>query len=83
MPRQWVRKKKRGVSAHVLKVASDEVRQGKTVRSVTKDYAEQCLSSDTEQILQEIAEPHKVQESCPVWAITAVKKSLMHSKRRC
>ncbi|KAL0970008.1 hypothetical protein UPYG_G00235870 [Umbra pygmaea] len=39
MPRQWVRKTNRGVSAHVLKVASDKVRQGKTVRSVAKDHS--------------------------------------------
>ena len=39
MPRRWVRKTNRGVSAQVLKAASDEVRQGKTVRSVAKDYS--------------------------------------------
>ena len=38
MPREWVRETNRGVSSHVLKVATDEVRQGKTVRSFAKDF---------------------------------------------
>ena len=74
-----MRKTNRGVPSHVLNVALDEVRQGRTVRSVAKDCS--ILLCDTEQVLQEIkTSENKVQESCPVWAITAIKKSLMHGK---
>ena len=38
IPRQWERKMNRLVSALVLKVASDKVRQIKSVRSISKDF---------------------------------------------
>lgn len=64
-----------GVSSHVLKSAQDEGRQGKTVTSVAKEKTAVWRQAYTAQNYK--TSENKDQDSCPVWAITAVKDDVL------